>query len=296
MAKMRTLGYITSVREEQGLSFSAESDIKTLLPYQNKTMAAMDRYENGAVEKAEALLQEIITERNDFDVAYTNLAVIYKEQGRILDALQVLKYGHEQLPRNYEILLTYISYLLTANRYHDVVEVFHSQQLRKVDHDPEIWNSLGAAYIGLSEFEKALEAFDKALSIDSEYPVALSNSGLAYYSLYYKSNNINYLKISLESFERAIDLDPDHIAAFNGLGIVHFEMKDFKEAESDFKKALAINPDHANSRYNLALTYLEKGEKKSALQHFTTYKNKFYTNLPDSEKTKLDAYIDICRK
>ena len=72
-------------------------------------------------------------------------------------------------------------------------------------------------------------------------------------------------------------------------------MKDFNEAESNFKKALAINPDHGDSRYNLALTYLEKGDKKSALQHFTTYKDIFYKNLPDSEKTKLDAYIDLCR-
>ncbi|MGB2907343.1 MAG: sulfatase-like hydrolase/transferase [Candidatus Aminicenantaceae bacterium] len=295
MAKMKTLGYIASVREEQGKTFSAESDIKTLLPYQNKTLDAMYRYENGEVEKATVMLQEIITERNDFDAAFTNLARIYKEQGRIVDALEVIKYGHEKLPRNYEIFLTYISYLLIGNRYHDVVEVFHSQQLRKIDHDPEIWNSLGAAYLGLSEFEKALEAFNKALSIDSNYPVALSNSGLAYYSLYRKSNNINYLERSLENFERAIDLNPDHIAAFNGLGIIHFEMKDFNEAESNFKKALAINPDHGDSRYNLALTYLEKGDKKSALQHFTTYKDIFYKNLPDSEKTKLDAYIDLCR-
>ena len=295
MAKMKTLGYITSLMEEQGRTFSAESDIKTLLPYQNKTMAAIYRYENGEVEKAVAMLREIITERNDFDVAVTNLALIYKEQGRIIDALEVLRYGHEQLPRNYEIFLTYISYLLIANRYHDAVEVFHSQQLRNTYHDPEIWNSLGAAYVGLSEFEKALEAFDKALSIDNDYPVALSNSGLAYYSLYRKSNNIKYLERSLENLERAVDLDPDHIAAFNGLGIIHFEMKDLKEAETNFKKALAINPDHGNSRYNLALTYLEKGDKESALQHFTTYKDQYYKSLPDSEKTKLDAYIDMCR-
>jgi arylsulfatase A-like enzyme/Flp pilus assembly protein TadD len=295
MAKMKTLGYITSLMEEQGSAFSAESDIKTLLPYQNKTMAAIDRYENGEVEKAVAMLREIITERNDFDMAFTNLAAIYKEQGRIFDALDVLKYGHEQLPRNYEIFLTYVSYLLKANRYHDVVEVFHSQQLRKTYHDPEIWNSLGAAYVGLSEFDKALEAFDKALSIDSDNPVALCNSGIAYYSLYGKSNNNLHLEKSIENFEKAVDLDPNHIAAFNGLGIIYFEMKDLTEAESNFMKALAINPGYGNSRYNLALTYLEKGDKKMALHHFSTYKDKFYESLPESERMKLDAYIDMCR-
>lgn len=296
LEKLKSLGYISSTQVTEKKSFSPEDDVKILLPYHNKTMEAVDIYKRGKVRESIRILKEVITEREDVDVSYTNLALIYKEQGRLMDAIDVLKLGFKQLPSSYEIFLTYVSYLLNEGQYDEVIEVFGEKSLHRKEYDPEIWNSLGAAYANKGDFEEAIKAYQKALSLDNDYPLALNNLGTVYLSIFLKTKDRKAYEKSLQNFKKAIELNPNYASAYNGLGGAYLQAGNLDGAVQCFEKAVEINPDLGNALYNLGLAYLEKSEKSKALLYFTRYKDKYDRFLSPSGKKKLEELIQKCKQ
>ncbi|MDH4198192.1 MAG: sulfatase-like hydrolase/transferase, partial [Candidatus Aminicenantes bacterium] len=127
--KLRSLGYVSGSTPRPEGTFTARDDIKTLLPFENRTEEANRLAHEGKTEAAARLLKEILSERDDIDVAYTALAALYKNSGRLTDALTVLSLARDKLPQNYDVFLTAVSYLLAAGRNADVVRLFETRTL-----------------------------------------------------------------------------------------------------------------------------------------------------------------------
>jgi tetratricopeptide (TPR) repeat protein len=98
-------------------------------------------------------------------------------------------------------------------------------------------------------FQKANEAFEKAIYHDSNY--ALAYEGLSYnyiqsIDLYLPTSEA--LSKAKEYAEKALSLDVDLPQAHADLGAVHFWYDwDWEKAESEFLRALEINPKLASS-------------------------------------------------
>lgn len=295
LEKLRSLGYVSSFQEPQEKSFGPSDDIKMLLPYHNKTTAAIERYKKGQVQQAIQELQDILSERKDIDVAYSHLAIIYKEQRRIQEALGVLRDGLKFLPSSYEIFSTYMNYLIDAGHYNEAIEIFYQKKLRQMEHDPEIWNYLGVAYSQIGNFTDAIKAYEMAISLDRDYPVVYCNIGAAALSLYFKTKELKYKETAFQNFEKAITLDPEYASAYNGLGAVYQLDGNIDKAISCWAHAVNLKPDFGNAIYNLGLAYLKRGDKALALEWFEKYKDKFYSRLSSSEQKKLKELIESCR-
>jgi arylsulfatase A-like enzyme/Flp pilus assembly protein TadD len=293
--KLSSLGYISSPQTFRRKSFSAEDDIKVLLPYHYKAVGAMELYREGRGKEGMELLKGVITERKDIDVAYLNLATIYKEEGLLREALEVLRLGLESLPSNYEIFSTYVNFLIDNSQYEDVIEIIKGMNLRQSDYDPELWNYLGIAYANKRDFEMAIAAYEKALSIENNYPVALNNLGTVYLSLFLETKDPEVFQKSLESFKKAIELNPDYAAAYNGLGGAYRQAGNLNGAIYCWEEALKLKPDFDHALYNLGAAYLDKGDKARALDLFNKYKSYYYNFLPPGERKKLDDLIQKCR-
>jgi len=296
VAKLRSLGYISSPQILKEKSFGLQDDIKILLPFHYKVMEAMDLYKKGNINKGFELLKEVIMERKDIDTAYSNLATLYKEQGELKEALEVLELGMENLPSSYEVFLTYINYLINAGQYDKVIEALNTKSFRQMEYDPEIWNYLGVAYMSKGDFEKALEAYKMALSLDNEYSVVFNNLGTVYLFLFLKTKNSQSYRESIQNFKKAIELDPDYATAYNGLGGAYLQVGNLDGAIYCLEKAVELQPDFSNAIYNLGLTYLEKGYKERALDVFKRYKENYYRLLSLSERNKLEALIQKCKE
>jgi tetratricopeptide (TPR) repeat protein len=230
------------------------------------------------------------------DIAYTILAQIHKEKEELARAIDVLKQGMARLPANYEIYLAFISALQTAGRHDELIQSMAEQKYRQAEHDPEIWNTLGVAYAGVGNMEKAIAAYNKCLSIDRDHLAAWNNLGTAAFILFARTNNRRWFEKAISCFDSALRLEPDSAQAYNGLGAVHRQAGDLNTAISFWEKAVELSPDFGNALYNLGTAYLEKGDRSKSLAYLSRYKTLFYSFLPLEERIKLDDLIQKCRQ
>lgn len=292
-AKLQSLGYVSGPQPPAKKTFTAGDDLKTLLPYQNKLQRAMGAYHRGQIDEGVKQLQEIIAERKDFDLAYSYLATLYKEQRKMKEAVAVLAEGFQHNPTSYKILTTYGIFLIDVGLPDQAIDVL-KKALAQIDYDPDAWNYLGVAYWSKGAFDEALKAYEQALALDSNYAVVFNNLGSLQLSLALKNKDAAALKKAAENFEKAIALDPNYASAYNGLGGALRQAGDLEGAISNWKKAVELKPDYNYPLYNLGVAYLAKGDKDRALGYFRKYKEKFYAGLPPKEKEKLDALIQSC--
>ncbi len=293
--KLRSLGYITDHQTTEKKVFTEKDDLKTLLPYQDKLMAAIKAYDGGRLEESIRLLEEIIAERKDLSQAYSHLATVYKEQRKLKEALEILRKGLTNNPSDYKIMETYGIILTEVGEYDKAVEILKNA-LSYIDYDPEIWNYLGVAYWKKGDFELAHDAFTKILSIDENYPIAFNNLGSLYLSQYIKSKNDSYFWNAILNFKKALELDPNYAEAYNGLGTAYGQAGRMEAAIHCWERAVELNPDYGFPLYNLGLAYLMQGDKEKALICLNKYKRAHYARLSDKDKAKLDDLIEKVNK
>jgi len=290
---LKSLGYISSLHVQKKESYSPNEDVKVLLPYHYKCAKAMDvYYKDHKFREGIELLKEVITERKDISTAYTNLSDLYRDQGRLTDALETLKLGLGFIPTNYEILSTYVHYLVEAAQYDEAIEVLAAKSSYQMEYDPEIWNYIGLAYWHKGNFEKALKAFEKSILIDNKYPIAFNNLGALHYSIFLKTKDLEAYKKSLQNFKKAIELDPYYSTAYQGVGVAYAQVGDLEEAISCLEKALELRPDFGQAVYDLGIVYMKNGETIKAYDNFIKVKaSPYYQLLSPGARKKLDILI-----
>jgi tetratricopeptide (TPR) repeat protein len=296
LEKLKSLGYISSRQVGIKENYTPENDVKVLLPYHNRSSEALDLYQAGKTAQAVDQLKAIITENQDIDTSYLNLAKIYKETGELGNALEILQSALANLPSSYEIFLTYVSYLLQAGQYDMVIDVFEKKEYHRMRFDPEIWNSAGVAYLNKGHLEKAIEAFKEAISLDHDYPVAYNNLGNVYFYDFRKTKNSNSYQTAIHNYKKAIELDPEYATAYNGLGGAYLIAGQIEGAIYCLEKALELNPGLDYAQYNLGHAYLYKGDTTKAVELFESYKKKVYNRLSPGERRELDALIQKYKK
>lgn len=297
LEKLKSLGYVGSLSspESRKKTFGPEDDVKVLLPYYKKAIEAMDLYQNGRAHEGIELLNGIIDQRKDFYLAYYDLGIVYRETGKLKDALAVLKLGLERLPSNYEIFHNYVSCLLDATQYDEVIKLISQKKLRAMEFDPGIWLNLGVAYSNKGNLENAELAYEKALSLDKKNPIIYNNLGWDYYYLTLKTKDQRTFQKCVESFKKALELDPRYASSYNGLGEAYRLADNLDGAIYCWEKAVQLKPDFDETLYSLGLAYFDKGETAKALVYFTKYKERCFHLLTPGEKKELDELIQKCK-
>ena len=267
LRKLRSLGYISNPNPTSKNNYGPEDDVKTLLPYYHQSNLAIKLYENKEISLNAAMetLKEVLSGTEKIDVAYKGLAFLYREQGRLRDAVEVLKTGIDNHPSSYDILLSLVEYLTEARQYQEVITLSNDSQVVQMEFEPDIWNFLGFAYLRTGNLEKAKITYEKALLIDDEDSTVLGNFGNVHLSIFQKTNNLNSHKKAIELFEKAVKLDPNNASAFDGLGIAYLMARDLDKSIYNWEKVLVLFPSKKTTVYNLARSYLSKGNKQEAL-------------------------------
>lgn len=294
--RLRSLGYLGGGATHRA-DFKPSDDVKSFMPYENRAEEALSLFhQRGRGREAIDLLQANLREKEDHDLTYSYLASLYLEAGRPEEALAVLRRGLEKLSGNYTIFLAYLSTLLQLGKYEEVIgETDRVRSLPQAQNDPEIWNSLGAAFLGLGRFDEALEHLEKALSVDPDFPAALSNRGFALLLKARVEKNRLALERAMDSFREAIAKNRAYAPAYNGLGAAYKTAGNTEAAISLWLQAIQLDPGLDQVLYNLGFTYLEMGQKDRAREYLLKYKDRVYRFLSPAEQRELDELINRTR-
>ena len=99
-----------------------------------------------------------------------------------------------------------------------------------------------------SEFEKAIEAYKKAIKIDPDSDGAHHNIGLAYH-------NLGKFEKAIEAYKKAIEINPNNDGAYSGMGGAYYNLGKFEKAIEAYKKAIEINPNNDGAYSSMGLAY-----------------------------------------
>ena len=72
----------------------------------------------------------------------------------------------------------------------------------------------------------------------------------------------------IDAYQKAIELDPTSAGALVNLGTIHFNARNWDEAERYYREALTADPEYALAHFDLANLYDERGDRARALEHY----------------------------
>ena len=127
--------------------------------------------------------------------------------------------------------------------------------------DARAYNNLANVYYEEKDYEKAKEAYEKAIELDPNFAGAYNNLGI----LYYKEKDYEKAK---EAYEKAIELDPNFAIAYFNLANVYDEEKDYEKAKEAYEKAIELDPKYAKAYNNLGILYYEEKDYEKAKEAY----------------------------
>ena len=93
---------------------------------------------------------------------------------------------------------------------------------------------MGVSFTALGNPEKAIEAYQRAVTLDSAAIHAWNGLGIAY-------NRHKRYKDASNAFQRAINLDPNFAPAWNGQGDVYADLQQYKLAADAYERASQLD-------------------------------------------------------
>lgn len=107
------------------------------------------------------------------------------------------------------------------------------------------------------KYDKAIEKYTQAISMDNANPQNYYNRGFAYiYS--------NMPHMALEDFTKAVLLKKD-ANYYSAVGVALYYLGEYEKSIEECKKALELDSNLAGARYNLAMSYTMKGLDELAI-------------------------------
>jgi tetratricopeptide (TPR) repeat protein len=295
LERLRSLGYAVSPLSQPKASYGPADDVKSVLPFQQRLERAILLADSGRAAESVGELEALVHDKKDFTPAYVYLSQTLMAQGRAEDAVRTLEEGVRDNPGNYALLST-LGLLLVMSRRDDRAEVVLDKALTIIDFDPDAWNNLGGVRMRKGDQEKALECFERAVSLDPQFTLAYLNIGLLRLDLYFgRGRNPDDLALAVKNLRQAVSLDAGLTPALRALGAALMASGNTDEAIGVWEKAVAANPKDDLSTYNLGLAYLKKGDRARALRSFETYLDLKKDTLTTEERNRILDLIAKCR-
>jgi serine/threonine protein kinase/Tfp pilus assembly protein PilF len=101
-----------------------------------------------------------------------------------------------------------------------------------------LWNCKALALDNLKEFEKAIEAYNRAIQLAPDFLWVWNNRGEAYAKL-------GNTQAALADFKKAISLDKSKsFVPWNNIGKLYYQQQNYEQSIEAYQQALAVNPNY----------------------------------------------------
>ena len=209
-------------------------------------------------EKAVRLLEKSLSffegqERIDLLFELADVYDDYEEFEKVFDCLMIVL---EEDPNNEEALYKICFWTDFTGRNEESITLHH-KIINDFPYNELAWFNLGAAYQGLKLYEKAIEAYQYAITIDEKFDYAYRNMGDAYI-------RIRKYKDAIEVLERVLELSKPEEVIFEAIGHCYDKQKNYAQARFYYRKATHLNPSDSKLLYKIACTYFNEKQWTSA--------------------------------
>jgi len=206
----------------------------------------------GVLEQAEAIylrIQQAGFQRADL---LSNLALIYKNTGRIDSSRKLFEQAISLFPDQAFLHHNYANLLHQLGDFDAVLQAEHRAiALGATGADPYL--TLAKAHESLGDLQAASSANQEALRREADHPTALLNLGAI-------AAQQGQLDAAETYTRRALSGSPDLAKAHYNLGKVLFQQGRVQEACAAWQKAIQLNPADVEPWFDLALALLEIGQ------------------------------------
>ncbi len=177
-------------------------------------------------------------------VAYTNMGMAAKDQGRRDDAEKYLKRALELNPK-YIAAINHLALLAMDEERREDAAAYLKQALELDSAEPNALNNLGLLDMELGHYDEARECLNKVLQVRPDDINALNNLGKLSMDEGRNDEAMTLLK-------QALGLKPDHVNAHINLGILAMKQKRYEESKAYLMEAQRLDPENAGILSNLS--------------------------------------------
>ncbi len=178
-------------------------------------------------------------------------------QRRRTDLMAIQEDISQQISEKLQVNLTGDERKLLAKRYTDNTEAYYQYLNGRY-----FWNQRTK-----ESYQKAIEYYQKAISLDSKYALAYVGIADAYVLLYDGGTEGNEARRKAEALARqALAIDSHLAEAHATLGFTEmFNNWNWAEAEKNFKRAIELNNGYATAHHWYAILLMTQGKHEMAL-------------------------------
>jgi superkiller protein 3 len=263
-------------------------------------IAYLTIYQQNNDEAKKIFLSALELDKDNFEV-YWGLAYLYEKLGEKDEALKAYKNGLRLRPHwsdwiNNMIGKLYYSYneYKTAEQYfrkamkangsyiiykQNIADAMQAQAGQLVKDAPNSkaemlyingakladddirWNVAGNYYFKIKQWAKAIEYYNKAISLKNNNPIYYENRGLAF-------ENMNQLKEAEASYKEALNYDSESGRYFNRLGVFYYVQKDYEQSVTYYQQALDREPDEPVYLDNISRAYEQLDQPDKAEPYY----------------------------
>lgn len=153
---------------------------------------------------------------------------------------------------HYDALFLRCRSLAAQERHAEAVRHFGSLLALRPD-DVAAWNGMGISLDKLGQWQKAMRAFETAVSIDADSPEANYNLG----SLLARRGRLEDV---VPYYERVRELVPDDVPLKADLARIYLQLKQTDRASEVLQEAYAVDPKNPGTLLLLGRLHIEKGD------------------------------------
>lgn len=201
-------------------------------------------------EKIEILLElaDVYDECEDYEDVYKTLKKVLVLDTRNEEALQKVSFWAE-----------------FTNQLEDSVQLH--LQLTEVDpYSTLAWFNLGAAYQGLKQFEKAIDAYEYCVAIDEKFEFAYRNLADAFMRLKKYDN-------ALEVLQKHLEIGKAEDVIFEAMGYCWEKQKNYSLARHFYRQASKLSPEDDVIFYKIGETYAREHDWEKAVKSYSVALN-----------------------
>jgi tetratricopeptide (TPR) repeat protein len=214
---------------------------------------------------------QVSCEKSGFAPAVTSLRLSIAEERDITFSLEIIK----QTTPAAVGLMTEVERLLNEGKFQEVIDKITAagagESLNHV-----LYYYRGAALEKVGDEQQALTDYEKALELNPDFSLVLTNIG----RLYAKMGN--YQK-AIEFYKRALETGSTDVLTLYNYGVCLINVSDNTGAKTVFEKLLGIDPTYPDAHYQLGIICLGLGDIAKAKE----YLNKFIELDPENSNVQL---------